>query len=218
MSIAILLFDKMTALDAVGPYEVLSRLPNSKVYFVGETKGRKTTDTKMLSFDVDYSIDDVPNPNVLLIPGGNVLEVIKSEKVLNWIRNANKTTRFTTSVCTGSIILGAAGLLKGQKATTHWATVKYLQNFGAEYVAERYVQTGQNGKIITAAGVSAGIDMGLFLAGKLSDERTAKMIQLAIEYDPQPPFNSGSAAKAEKQTVADALEYFQNRSKKEKAN
>lgn len=208
LQIAILLYDKMTALDAIGPYEVLSRMPNAKVYFVGETAGLKTVDTKMLTLKADYALSEIPNPNILLIPGGNPTDAMKSEKVLSWIREAHKTSQFTTSVCTGAMILGAAGLLKNLKATTHWATRELLKNFGAEYVPARYVEQG---KIITAAGVSAGIDMGLYLVEKIHGKETAEMLQLAIEYDPQPPVNQGSLQKADKKTIDAALRYFAER-------
>ena len=206
LEIAVLIYDQMTVLDAVGPYEVLHRLPNATVKFVGETKGLKIADSKMLSLAADYTLDEVPRPDVLLISGGNVQAPRESKKVLDWIRAAHETTKYTVSVCTGSLILGAAGLLRGKKATTHWAFKEMLTNvFGAEYVPERYVQTG---KIITAAGVSAGIDTALFLAEKLIDKQTAQMIQLFVEYDPQPPFDSGSLKKADKQTVEAAQRYL----------
>lgn len=211
LKIAILLFDKITALDAVGPYEVLSRLSNARVYFVGETAGLKRTDTKVLALNADYTLADIPNPDVLLIPGGNVSDAMGSEKTLAWIREAHKTTKFTTSVCTGSLVLGAAGLLKGKKATTHWAVAKMLPAHGAEYVAERYVQAE---KIITAAGVSAGIDMALFLVEQLAGRKTAEMIQLSVEYDPHPPVNSGSLTTATKETVEATQRYFQERRNK----
>lgn len=208
LTIAVLLYDKMTMLDAVGPYEVLHRLPNATVKFVGETTGLKLADSKMLFLNADYALDQVPRPDILLIPGGDPTEVMKSEKILNWIREAHKTTKLTTSVCTGSLVLGAAGLLKNLKATTHWATAEYLKNFGAEYVAARYVEQG---KIITAAGVSAGIDMALFVAEKLHGKAVAEMLQLAVEYDPQPPVNAGSLRTADKKTVDAARRYFAER-------
>lgn len=211
LEIAILIFDRMTALDAIGPYEVLHRLPNVTVKFVGETKGLKLADSKMLSLAADYTLDEVPKPDVLLIPGGDVRVPMGSKKVSDWITNAHKTTKYTVSVCTGSLILGAAELLRGKKATTWWGAKEMLADFGAEYVAERYVQVG---KIITAAGVSAGIDAGLFLAEKLSDAQTAKVIQLFIEYDPQPPFNAGSLQKADKETVEAAKRYMGERRKR----
>ncbi len=208
LKIAILIYDKMTALDAVGPYEILSRLPNAAIYFVGETPGLKRADTEFLSLNADYSVDELKKPDILLLPGGDPREVMKSEKILNWVREAHKTTKFTTSVCTGSMILGAAGLLAKKRATTHWALAHLLAKYDAEYVSERYVETG---KIITSAGVSAGIDMSLFLVERLTDRKTAEMIQLSVEYDPQPPVNSGSLKKADKETVDAANRYFAER-------
>lgn len=208
LSIACLLFDEMTALDAVGPYEVLSRIENAKIYFVGETAGLKRTDTKMLALNADYAISDVPKPDILLIPGGNATEVMKSEKVLNWIRTAHQTTQWTASACTGSLILAAAGLLKGSKAASHWVVADLFPQYGATYVADRYVQTG---KIITSSGISAGIDMALFLAAQIKGAEVAKMIQLFLEYDPQPPFDSGSMKKASKETIEAANRYIQER-------
>lgn len=209
LEIAILLYDKMTALDAVGPYEVLSRLPNATVKFVGETAGLKTADTKMLTLRADYSIDEVPKPDILLIPGGDARGPRESKKVMDWVRSAHKTSKYTVSVCTGALILGAAELLRGQPATTHWAVAKMLENsFGAKYVAERYVQTG---KIITSAGVSAGIDAALYLVEKLTDKQTAQIIQLSIEYDPQPHVNTGSIKKADKETIEATKKYFADR-------
>jgi len=199
LEIAILIYDKMTALDAVGPYEVLSRLPNANIKFVGETTGFKIADTKMLALRADYTLDEVPKPDILLLPGGDARGPRGSKKVLDWVLSAHKTTKYTVSVCTGALILGAADLLRGQKATTHWATSKMLVNmFGAEYVPERYVQSG---KIITAAGVSAGIDAALYLVELLTDKKMAQVIQLSIEYDPQPPVNTGSIKKADKETI-----------------
>ena len=205
LEIAILLFDRMTALDAIGPYEVLQRLPNATVKFVGETKGLKLADSKMLSLHADYTLDEVPRPDILLIPGGDVRVPMGSKKVIDWITNAHKTTKYTVSVCTGSLILGAAELLRGKKATTWWGAKERLADFGAEYVAERYVPVG---KILTTAGISAGIDGALFLAEKLADKQMAQMIQLFIEYDPQPPFDSGSLQKADKKTIEAAKQYL----------
>lgn len=213
LRIAILLYDKMTVLDAIGPYEVLSRLPNARVYFVGETAGLKRADTGFLSLNADYTLDQITDPDVLLLPGGDARGPMASRKVLDWVLTAHKTTKYTASICTGAFILGAAGLLKGQRATTWWASAEMLtREFGAEYVAERYVQTG---KIITAAGVSAGIDAGLFLAEKLTDRRTAQMLQLVIEYNPQPHIDSGSPRKADEQTVEAARRYFVERRRRQ---
>jgi putative intracellular protease/amidase len=190
MDIAILIFDRITALDAVGPYEVLSRLPGARVTFVAAQPGQYRTENGMLALTADRSFSDLPEPEVILIPGGfGTRALINDEPTLEWIREADKTTRFTTSVCTGSLLLGAAGLLQGRKATTHWMVMEKLREFGAEPVSERIVEQG---KLIMAAGVSAGVDMALLLAARIAGEEVAQAIQLGIEYDPEPPFSSGS--------------------------
>jgi len=197
--LAILLFDRITALDAVGPYEVLSRLPGIETCFVAKEKGPIRTDNRSLGLVADYTFEEISEPYMLLIPGGfGVTEVMKDEAPLNWIRKAHEKTQWTTSVCTGSLILAAAGLLKGLKATCHWASLDLLEGYGAQPTKERIVREG---KIMTAAGVSAGIDMGLQLAAFEADENVAKTIQLSIEYDPQPPFDCGSPDKAPKAMV-----------------
>lgn len=212
LEIAILLYDQMTALDAVGPYEVLSRLPNAQIKFVAETKGLKNAGGGKLALRADYLLEEVPSPDVLLVPGGDASEPRTSRKVLDWITNAHQTTQYTVSVCSGALVLGAANLLKGKKATTHWLVKDRLTELAkAEYVPERYVQTG---KIITAAGVSAGIDAALFLAEKLTDAQTAKVVQLSIEYDPQPPFDAGSLEKADEQTIEKTKKYFAEKNQK----
>jgi len=194
MKITILLYDDMTALDAIGPYEVLSRMPGAEVLFAGLEKGLVTTDTGFLKLSADYAIDQVTATDILLIPGGKgTRQIMTRQPVIDWVRDIHPTTQFTTSVCTGSLVLGAAGLLKGLPATTYWAVLDMLENFGAQPVRKRYVEQG---KIITAAGVSAGIDMALWLAGKIAGKELAQAIQLGIEYDPQPPYDTGSPAKA----------------------
>jgi putative intracellular protease/amidase len=194
MKIAILLFDRLTALDAIGPYEVLSRIPASEVRFVSGEPGTKRTDTGHLALVADYSLDETPSPDILVIPGGpGQTALMDDEPTLEWVRRAHESTRWTASVCTGSLILAAAGLLKGLRATSHWLALDALRELGAEPVTERVVVEG---KIITAAGVSAGIDMALTLAARECGERMAQSIQLGIEYDPQPPFDAGSPAKA----------------------
>ena len=205
LTVAILLFDRITALDAIGPYEVLSRLHRTKVCFVADAKGPKRTDTRMLALHADYTLDEIPRPDVILIPGGTTAAVPRDEKTLAWVRTAHATSRWTVSVCTGAMVLGAAGLLRGLKATTHWSDAKLLPDYGAEYVPERWVR---NGKIITAAGVSAGIDMALFLTAQIAGEDVAKMIQLYVEYEPDPPFHSGSLATATKETVVGLQNYL----------
>jgi transcriptional regulator GlxA family with amidase domain len=194
MDIAILLFDRLTALDAVGPYEVLSRLPGATVTFVASEPGPKRTDTGFLALTADAAISDLPHPDILLVPGGpGQADAEKDDAVLDWLRTAHETTTWTTSVCTGSLVLGAAGLLEGKRATTYWLALEELARHGAVPTNERVVI---DGKVITAAGVSSGIDMGLTLAREIGGDDLSQMIQLGIEYDPQPPFDSGSEAKA----------------------
>jgi transcriptional regulator GlxA family with amidase domain len=194
MDIAILLFDRLTALDAVGPYEVLSRLPGANLTFVATEAGPKRTDTKALALVADATLADLPHPDILLVPGGpGQVEAEKDEAVLEWLRTAHETTTWTTSVCTGSLVLGAAGLLEGKRATTYWLALEELARHGATPTSERVVI---DGKIVTAAGVSSGIDMALTLAGEIGGPDLAQLLQLGIEYDPQPPYDAGSEAKA----------------------
>lgn len=194
MDIAILLFDRLTALDAVGPYEVLARVPGAMVTFVASTPGLKRTDTGALGLMADASLDDLPHPEILLVPGGpGQVDAEKDPAVLDWLRTAHETTTWTTSVCTGSLILGAAGLLEGTRATTYWLGLAELLQHGAIPTNERVVI---DGKVVTAAGVSSGIDMALTLAALIGGDELAQTLQLGIEYDPQPPFDSGSEAKA----------------------
>ena len=201
MKIAILIYDGFTALDAVGPYEVLSCLPGAKVHFVSTELGPKRAHTNFLSAMADYTLNDISDPEILVVPGGTKGTMVAAEdpRILSWLQKAHATSKWTTSVCTGSLILGAAGLLKGLQATTHWYARDFLEKFGAHYLSERVVRQG---KIITAAGVSSGIDMALHLAQEVSGPEMAKTIQLLIEYDPQPPFDSGSIAKADPSIVA----------------
>jgi putative intracellular protease/amidase len=199
MKIAILIFDKLTALDAIGPYEVLSRLPDADLRFVAKEAGLKRTDTGALGVSADAALTDFADPDILLIPGGEGNRpLMEDEEVLDWVRAADATTKWTTSVCTGSLVLGAAGVLEGRRATSHWAYRHELARFGAEPVAERVVV---DGKYVSAAGVSAGIDMALQLTALEFGDDLAKGIQLGIEYDPQPPFDSGSPEKADPQLV-----------------
>lgn len=199
MDIAILIFDGLTALDAVGPYEVLSRLPGATVTFVAESPGEKRTDVGSLGLVADRALGDLAHPEILVVPGGpGEAQASRSEAVLGWVRGAHQTSRWTTSVCTGSLILGRAGLLQGVRATSHWTAMEALAATGAVPVSERVVTAG---KIITAAGVSAGIDMALRLVGELAGIGAAEAIQLSIEYDPQPPLDRGSVAKARPELV-----------------
>lgn len=200
MNVAILLYEGITALDAVGAYEVLSLVPNSQVQFVDREKGLKRADTGFLALTADYDFSEVTSADILLIPGSSshTAKTMRDAKTIEWVRVIDQTTQWTTSVCSGSLILAAAGLLQGKRATTHWAAREMLKMFGATPSSERIVESG---KIITAAGVSASIDMALYLAGKIAGEEVAKTIQLTIEYDPQPPFDSGSLEKASTQTI-----------------
>jgi putative intracellular protease/amidase len=194
MEIAILLFDGLTALDAVGPYEALSRLPGAEVKFVAPTPGPQLTENKSLSLVAEHALSDVERPDILLVPGGfGTRALLHDDDVREWIASAHERTRWTTSVCTGALLLGAAGVLRGLKATTHWAVLERLAEFGAEPVRERVVEQG---KVITAAGVSAGIDMGLRLVQLIGGDELAQGIQLGMEYDPKPPFDTGSPATA----------------------
>ncbi|HEY7830465.1 MAG TPA: DJ-1/PfpI family protein [Solirubrobacteraceae bacterium] len=205
MDIAILIYDRFTALDAVGPYEVLSRLPDSTTTFVGETVGPKRTDTGVLALTADASIADVPTPDIVLVPGGPGQSALMGDgPVHEWLRKAHESTTWTTSVCTGSLILAAAGLLQGKRATSHWTALEELGGLGAEATAERVVF---DGKIVTAAGVSAGIDMALTLVARIAGDELAQAIQLGIEYDPQPPFQAGSPQKAPTEIVDAVLAY-----------
>jgi putative intracellular protease/amidase len=194
MDIAIPLFDGITALDAIGPYEVLSRLPGARVRFVAETAGPIRTDNKQLTLMADEPLSAVPHPEIVLVPGGfGTRKLMTPNPLLDWIRTAHETTQWTTSVCTGSLLLGAAGLLKGLEATTHWAAMDDLAKLGAKPTLKRVVFQG---KIVTAAGVSSGIDMALTLAARIAGDEYAQTIQLGIEYDPDPPFDCGSPKKA----------------------
>jgi putative intracellular protease/amidase len=194
MDVAILLFDGLTALDAVGPYEVLSRLPGARVTFVASQPGPKRTDNGMLALVADRALEDVPGPEMLVVPGGwGVDGAMADPQALDWLRRAHERSRWTTSVCTGSLVLAAAGILRGVRATCHWRSLDRLAALGAVPSTERVVREG---KIVTGAGVSAGIDMALRLAGLEAGEEMAQAIQLSIEYDPQPPFDAGSPTKA----------------------
>jgi transcriptional regulator GlxA family with amidase domain len=195
MQIAALVFDAITPLDIVGPIEVLARMPGAEIMIVGKQRGPVRDPRTHWTLTAEASIAEVPRPDVLVLPGGaGVRPLCAEEPILEWLRLAHGTTSWTTSVCTGSLLLGAAGLLRGLTATTHWASRELLERYGARYVEERVVQQG---KIITSAGVSSGIDMALTLVAKMAGDDVAKGIQLSIEYDPQPPFNCGAPSKAE---------------------
>jgi putative intracellular protease/amidase len=199
MNVAIPIFDRVTALDAVGPYEVLSRLPGAHVHFVATEPGLVRTGNGMLALHADATLSAVAHPDVVVFPGGFGTDALmQDEQVLSWLRDAHETSQWTTSVCTGSLVLAAAGILDGLEATTHWMWMDRLGEFGATAVSRRVVEQG---KVITAAGVSSGIDMALMLAARIAGDDVARAIQLRIEYDPEPPFDSGSTAKASPEIV-----------------
>jgi transcriptional regulator GlxA family with amidase domain len=194
MEIVFLLYDGMTALDMVGPHEILCRLPGAKVKRAAKCAGLIRTDSG-LELAAEYALSDILRADVLVVPGaGNATALSKHPEILAWIRSIHETTIWTVSVCTGSLILGAAGILSGLRATTHWAAFDRLRTWGAEPTHARIVEVG---KVMTAAGVSAGIDMALMLAAKIAGQGFAESMQLGIEYDPMPPFDVGSPEKAD---------------------
>jgi putative intracellular protease/amidase len=194
VKIAIVLFDGLTALDAVGPYEVLARLPDAEVKFVAAQPGPKRTDDGRLSLVADQALAEETAPEVVLVPGGRgTRALLEDAELLAWIAGAHEQSLWTTSVCTGALLLGAAGILDGLEATTYWLELQTLARYGARPVSARVVEQG---KVVTAAGVSAGIDMALMLTERIAGRDIAQAIQLSIEYDPQPPFDAGSPDKA----------------------
>ena len=206
-SIAIPLFPKFTALDGIGPYEVLQRIPHFDITFVGHERGVVRSDNGMLGVEADATFEELTNPDIVVFPGGfGTRALMTDERVLEWVRAAHATSTYTTSVCTGSLVLAAAGLLEGLTATTHWGALDVLKELGAVPTGERVVEHLDQ-RIITAAGVSSGIDMALRLVELLVDRTAAEASQLMIEYDPQPPFDSGSTAKASDAVVQRVIEY-----------
>lgn len=194
MKTAILVFDGITALDAIGPYEVLRSVPGWEVEFVSKSAGEVRADSGSLGLTADRALNEVSDPDIVLVPGGKGNRpLLEDEEVLSWLREVDGGTTWTTSVCTGSLVLGAAGLLRDRRATCHWLYLERLREYGADPVGGRFVE---DGKVITAAGVSAGIDMALHLVSRAVGPEVAQAVQLGIEYDPQPPFDAGSPAKA----------------------
>ncbi|PAZ16389.1 glutamine amidotransferase [Streptomyces sp. SA15] len=194
MQIAILLYDRFTALDAVGPYETLGRLPDAETVFVAERTGPVRNETGNLALTADKALDEVTRPDIVVVPGGpGQTPQMENDTLLDWLRAADATSTWTTSVCTGSLLLAAAGLLEGRRATSHWLALDFLKQFGVEPTGERVVS---DGKYVTAAGVSSGIDMGLTLLGRIAGDAHAQAVQLLTEYDPQPPYDAGSPQKA----------------------
>ncbi len=194
MQIAYLLYDRFTALDITGPHDVLNSVPGNDSIFVAEQTGPVRNESDTLSLVADASIDEVTSPDIVVVPGGfGNRTLLEHEPLHEWIRTVHETSTWTTSVCTGSLLLAAAGLLDGAPATTHWLARDLLAEFGARPVTERVVQ---HGKIITAAGVSAGIDMALRLVQQINGDEVAQAVQLGIEYDPDPPLDAGTPEKA----------------------
>jgi transcriptional regulator GlxA family with amidase domain len=211
MLVAIPLFPRFTALDGIGPYEVLQRIPGYDIRFVGHERGVVRSDNGFLGIEVDARFDEVPRPDVIVFPGGiGTRALLEDDAVLDWIRAAHKTTLFTTSVCTGSLVLAAAGLLEGLTATTHWAARDILTRYGAVVSEDRVVEHVDQ-RIISAAGVSSGIDMALRLVELLVDRTAAEAAQLMIEYDPQPPFDAGTPRKAGGEVIERVAEYAASR-------
>ena len=208
--IAILLYPGVTALDAVGPWEVLSRMPNTEVRFAGKEVAPVQTEGGALLLGVTHTMAETPSPDLVLVPGGMTTPgQMVDDEVLDWLRRVHETTTWTASVCTGSLILGAAGILKGLPATSHWYKMGVLKIMGAKpRPDERIVHSG---KIVTAAGVSAGIDLALWLAGEIAGRERAEAIQLIIEYDPHPPFDAGHMSKASKETQTLARQMMDDR-------
>ncbi|WP_326784324.1 DJ-1/PfpI family protein [Streptomyces sp. NBC_00151] len=207
MQIAIVLYDRFTALDAVGPYETLGRLPEADTVFVAERPGPVRSDTGRLALTADKSLAEVPHPDIVVVPGGPGQSAqMDNQVLLDWLRAADATSLWTTSVCTGSLLLAAAGLLEGRRATSHWLALDQLERFGAEPTGERVVF---DGRYVTSAGVSSGIDMGLTLLGRIAGDEHAQAVQLLTEYDPEPPYDAGSPDKA----PAHLVEEFRSRSR-----
>jgi putative intracellular protease/amidase len=207
MQIAIGLYEGFTALDAVGPYAVFTQMPDTTVVLCADRIGRLSDDAGLLRLDIEHTFDEVSNPDVVLVPGGLITRRLAMEggPIVDWLRAVHQTTTYTTSVCTGALLLGAAGVLDGRQATTHWLATEQLRTHGAEPSAQRVVF---DGKVVTGAGVSAGIDLALTLVGELQGAETAQAIQLGIEYDPQPPYDAGAPHKAPpaiRDVVTDAM-------------
>lgn len=211
MQIAVVLFDRLTALDAIGPYETLQRLPDATVTFVGKHTGEYRTENGFLGLTADATFAEMLAADVVVVPGGvGTRPLLDDQETLEWVRSIHDTTQFTTSVCTGSLVLAAAGLLDGLTATTHWGAYGKLESLGAIPTGERVVEHLDQ-RLVTAAGVSSGIDMALRLSELLVDETAAKAMQLMIEYDPQPPFDAGSVEKAGDDVMTRLIEYAQHK-------
>ncbi|MFH9726614.1 DJ-1/PfpI family protein [Streptomyces sp. NPDC017254] len=200
MQIAVLIYEGFTTLDAVGPYELLARIPGAETVFVATQAGPVRNDQGSLALVADRTLAEVPRPDIVLVPGGpDARKAMNDPEIRAWLRTADETSTWTTSVCTGSLILAGAGVLDGRRATTHWLAFDELRALGIEPTAERVVF---DGKYVTAAGVSSGIDMALHLLGRIGGAELAQSVQLLTEYDPQPPYDAGSPEKAPAEIVA----------------
>ena len=208
MQIAIVVYPGFTALDFIGPYEVLRNLPDAEVRFVWHEPGPIAADSGVLLIGATHSFDETPSPDILLVPGGmTTMEHARDTKLLDWVRQVHDTAAWTASVCSGSVILAAAGLLDGKRATSHWMALPALKTLGATPVSDERIVVAEatSNSIVTSAGVSAGIDLAMWLFGQICGQAKAKAVQLAIEYDPQPPFDSGHMSKASVATKAAAM-------------
>lgn len=214
MKIVILLYNGITLLDAIGPYEVLSNLENIEIFFVAKKRGDVKVDTGFTSIKAKYNFSDVKEADILIIPGSTIsfIDVLKDEKTLEWIKQIDTTTKFTTSVCSGSIILAKAGILNGLHATSHWKTTPLLNENNAIIKADRVVR---DGKYITSAGVSAGIDMAFMLCDELVGEDYTRAIQLVLEYEPKPLYSSGNIETCDKEIIDIAEKILKNNFKRE---
>jgi len=215
MEVTIMLYDGITALDAIGPYEVFAATQQCNVKFVAKEKGIVKLDSKMGYLHSDYSFSEITSADILVVPGcspPNYKNPMNDEETLNWIRKMHETTKWTTSVCNGSLILSAAGLLNDVVATSHWGSFDILQSLGAIPTEERVVRQD---KIVTAAGISSGIDMALQLVAWEFGEDLSKGVQLILEYDPQPPFDTGSIKKAPAPLIENIKRLLQELSEKE---
>jgi transcriptional regulator GlxA family with amidase domain len=211
MQVAITLFPRVTALDAIGPYEVLQRVPQLDVVFVGERRGEVRTENGFLGLSVDATFQEVPSPDVVVVPGGvGTRSQLHGGALVDWVRDVHPRTRFTTSVCTGSLVLAAAGLLDGLTATTHWSALEHLGKLGAVPVTQRVVEHLPE-RLITAAGVSSGIDMALRLVELLVDDVAARAAQVLVEYDPQPPFDAGHPSRVDTAVMERVRTYQETR-------
>lgn len=201
MQIAIGLYPEFTALDAIGPYQVLTQVPGVEVVLCAARTGRLSDDNGLLHLDVEHTFDEVATPDITLVPGGFVTRHLARDHdpIVDWLAHTHEHTTHTTSVCTGSLLLGAAGLLDGLDATTHWYAYDELASYGARPTEQRVVRQG---KIWTAAGVSAGIDLALTLVAEIWGPEVSQAIQLGIEYDPQPPYDAGAPSKADPEILA----------------